>query len=75
MGYLLLHKFGKGFFGLHLVWSVSINIDSNKCGPTSLLVAAAQIQTSRNFEKNMYNCNRFLDFIYCRYVNVIFEFS
>ena len=75
MGYLLLHKFGKGFLGLHFVWSVSINIDSNKCGSTSRLVAAAQIQTSRNFEKNMYNCNRFLDFIYCRYVNVIFEFS
>ena len=64
----------RGFLAYTLC-GVSINIDSNKCGPTSLLVAAAQIQTSRNFEKNMYNCNRFLDFIYCRYVNVIFEFS
>ncbi|CAH3196312.1 unnamed protein product, partial [Porites evermanni] len=33
-------------------------------GQTSRLVAGAQIQTSCNFEKNGYNCDRFLDFVH-----------
>ena len=44
--------------------SVCINIDGNKRGQTSRLVAGAQIQTSCNFEKNEYNCDRFLDFVH-----------
>ena len=55
MKYLPLHKFGNGFLGFYFVWSVFINFDSNKCGQTSRLVAGAKIQTSCNFEKNMYN--------------------
>ena len=50
-----------------------IFIDGNKREQTSRLVAGAQIQT--NFEKNMYNRDRFLDCFYCRVVNFILEFS
>ena len=43
------------------MFSVFIHMNCNKRGQTSRLVAGAQIPTSCNFEKNMYNCNRFLD--------------
>ena len=46
------------------MFSVFINTDRNKCGQTSRIVARAQIQTSCNFEKNMYNCFWFLDFVH-----------
>ena len=62
--YSLLHKIDRRFFGLYFVFSVFINSDSNKRGQTSRLVAGAQIQTSCNFEKNEYNCDRFLDFVH-----------
>ena len=62
MGYLLLHKIDRRFFGLYFVFSVFINSDCNKRGQTSRLVAGAQIQTSCNFEKNLYNCNSFFGF-------------
>ena len=56
MGYLLSRIFGRSFLKLYFVWSVFNNFDCNKCGQTSRLVAGAQIQTTCNFEKNMYNC-------------------
>ena len=75
MGYLLLRREGKKFLKPYFVFSIFINIDCNKRGQTSRLVAGAQIQTSCNFEKNMYNCNRFLDFAHGRLINFILEFS
>ena len=46
------------------MWSVGNNFDCNKCRQTSRLVAEAQIQTTCNFKKNEYNCDRFLDFVH-----------
>ena len=59
-----LHKFDNGFLGFYFVCSVFINFDCNKSGQTSRLVAGAQIQTSCNFEKNMYNRFWFLVFVH-----------
>ena len=57
MGYLLLRLFGRKPFRLYLMGSVFINIDCNKRGQTSRLVARAQIQTSCNLENNnVYKC-------------------
>ena len=64
MGCLLLLNSDSSFLRLYFVCSVCINIDGNKRGQTSRLVAGAQIQTSCNFEKNEYNCDRFLDFVH-----------
>ena len=64
MGYLLLFTSDSSFLRLYFVCSVCINIDGNKRGQTSRLVAGTQIQTSCNFEKNENNCDRFLDFVH-----------
>ena len=75
MEYLLLLTSGIAFLRLYFVFSVFIDIYFIKRGQTSRLVAGVQIQTSCNFEKNMYNCNRFLDFVHRRFINFILEFS
>ena len=73
MGYLLSRKLGGKFLKLYFVHSVFTNIDCNKRGQTSRLVAGAQIQTSCNFEKNIHNCNSFLDFFCCRCICMVLE--
>ena len=75
MGYLLSRTFGSIFLRLYFVWSVFNNFDCNKCGQTSRLVAGSQIQTSCNFEKNMYNCFWFLDFVHRWFIFYILESS
>ena len=75
MEYLLLPTSRNTFLRLYFVFSVFIHMNCNKRGQTSSLVAGAQIPTSCNFEKNMYNCNRFLDFVHRRFGNFILEFS
>ena len=50
------------------MFRVFINIDCNKLGQTSRLVARAQIQTSCNREKNVCNCIWVLDFVYSVFV-------
>ena len=55
--YLLLRKLASNFLRLYFMCSIFINIDCNKRGQTSRLVAGAQIQTSCNFEANIHNCN------------------
>ena len=52
---------------LYLVFGVFVSIDCNKCGQTSRLVVWPQIQTSCNFEKCLYNCNRYVGFVHCRH--------
>ena len=68
MEYLPLHEFGNGFLGFYFVCSVFINFDCNKCGQTSRVVAGAQIQTSCNVEKDMYNRFWFLVFVPRRFI-------
>ena len=64
----LLRLFGRKPFRLYLImFSVFINIDSNKRGQTSCLVARAQIQTNCNLEKNVF-CIWVLDFVYTGFV-------
>ena len=58
MGYLLLRRFVKSNNKLFFVFSFSDDTVCNKCGQTSRPVISAQVQTSCNFEKSMYNCNR-----------------
>ena len=58
MGYLSLRRFFKFINSLLFVFSFSNHDVSNKCGQTSRPVIRAQIQTSCNFEKSMYNRNR-----------------
>ena len=65
MGYLLLHRLCRQFGRLYFVYRFFINIDCNKRGQTTRLVAGAQIQTTCNFKKNVHNCHRFLDFVHC----------
>ena len=65
MGYLLLHRLCRQFGRLYFVYRLFINIDCNKRGQTTRLVAGAQIQTTCNFKKNVHNCHRFLDFVHC----------
>ena len=64
MGYLLSRKLGSNLLRFYFGSSIFINIDCNKCGQTSRLVTGAQIQTSCNFEKNVYNCDCFMDFVH-----------
>ena len=61
MGYLQLCILGSNLLRFNFVYSVFINIDCNKRGQTSRLVARAQIQTNCNLQKNMYNCIWVLD--------------
>ena len=68
MGYFLLSLFGRKAFRSYLMFSVFINIDCNKRGQTSRLVARAQIQTSCNLEKNVYKCIWVLDFVYSGFI-------
>ena len=64
----LLRLFGRKPFRLYLIMlSVFINIDCNKRGQTSGLVARAQIQTNCNLEKNVF-CIWVLDFVYSGFV-------
>ena len=64
----LLRLFGRKPFRLYLImFSVFINIDCNKRGQTSCLVARAQIQTNCNLEKNVF-CIWVLDFVYSGFV-------
>ena len=64
----LLRLFGRKPFRLYLIiFSVFINIDCNKRGQTSGLVARAQIQTNCNLEKNVF-CIWVLDFVYSGFV-------
>ena len=58
MEYLLLRRFVKSINKLFFVFSFSDHTVSNKCGQTSSPVISAQVQTSCNFEKSMYNRNR-----------------
>ena len=57
------------------MFSVFIYSCCNKCGQTSSLVDGAQIQTTCNFEKNMYNCFWFLDFVHRWFIYYILESS
>ena len=42
-------------------------------GQTSRLVAKAQIQTSYNFEKNLFKCDSYLDYVYFRHIILLLE--
>ena len=52
---------GQTLCSVSLVTLTTISMDTQ----TSRLVAGAQIQTSCNFKKNVYNCDWFLDFVHC----------
>ena len=56
--HLLLRRFVKSNNKLFFVFSFSDDTVCNKCGQTSRPVISAQVQTSCNFEKSMYDCNR-----------------
>ena len=58
MGYLLLRRFVKFSSSLFFEFSFSDDTVCNKCGQTCRSVISAQVQTSCNFEKSMYNRNR-----------------
>ena len=71
MGYLLLHTFDRIFLRCYFVFSVIDNTDCNKRGQTSRFATGSQIQTSCNFEKNMFNCYWWLDCVYCRCIYIL----
>ena len=58
MRYLLLADLSSLLTSYFFVFSFSDHVVCNKCGQTSRPVIRAQIQTSCNFEKSMYNRNR-----------------
>ena len=45
----------------------------NKRGQTSSPVAEAHIQTSYNFEKNLFKCDSHLDYVYFRHIILLLE--
>ena len=53
--------------------SISVHSYCNKRGQTSRLVAEAQIQTSYNFEKNLFKCDNHLDYVYFRHIILLLE--
>ena len=55
------------------MFSVFVHTDCNKRGQTSRSYVRAQIQTSRNFESNICNCNNSLGCVQCRFNNVLLE--
>ena len=55
------------------MFSFFVDTDCNKRGQTFRPVVRAQIQTSCNIEKNICNCNCFLDCEYCQHINFVFE--
>ena len=59
------------FAGAYFVCSVVDNTDYNKRGQTSRFASGSQIQTSCNFEKNMFNCYWRLDCVYCRCIYLL----
>ena len=50
---------------LYTIFSVFVDVDCNKRGQTSCPVIEAQIQTSCNFEANVYRCSYLLGCIRC----------
>ena len=74
MGYLLLH-IDSIFPRCYFVFSVVDNTDYNKRGQTSRFATGSQIQTSCNFEKNMFNCYWWLDCVCCRCIYILSESS
>ena len=75
MGYLLLRRFVRRILRLYFVCRVFFYTDCNKRGQTSRLVAGSQIQTSCNFEENMFNSNLFMDFFHFRCIYFVLESS
>ena len=62
------------FVASYILCAVSfLYIDCNKRGQTSRLVAGTQIQKSCNFEKCLYNCNRYVGFVRCRHNKLLLE--
>ena len=63
MGDLLLCKCDKSCRSQLAMCTISVHSYCNKRGQTSRLVAKAQIQTSYNFEKNLFKCDSYLDYV------------
>ena len=57
----------------YFVWSVFVDTDCNKRGPTSRPVVGAEIQTSCNFEAGLLDRCCILDCVHCLCNNAGFE--
>ena len=53
--------------------TISVHSYCNKRGQTSRLVAKTQIQTSYNFEKNLFKCDSYLDYVCVRHIILLLE--
>ena len=73
MGDLLLCKCDKSCRSQLAMCTISVHSYCNKRGQTSRLVAGAQIQTTYNFEKNLFKCDSYLDCVYFRHIILLLE--
>ena len=73
MGDLLLCKCDKSCRSQLAMCTISVHSYCNKRGQTSRPVAEAQIQTSYNFEKNLFKCDSHLDYVYFRHIILLLE--
>ena len=60
---MLLCKCDKSCRSQLAMCTISVHSYCNKRGQTSRLVAKTQIQTSYNFEKNLFKCDSYLDYV------------
>ena len=69
---MLLCKCDKSCRSQLAMCTISVHSYCNKRGQTSRLVAKAQIQTSYNFEKNLFKCDSYLDYVCFRHIILTF---
>ena len=70
---MLLCKCDKSCRSQLAMCTISVHSYCNKRGQTSRLVAKAQIQTSYNFEKNLFKCDSYLDYVCFRHIILLLE--
>ena len=70
---MLLCKCDKSCRSQLAMCTISVHSYCNKRGQTSRLVAKAQIQTSYNFEKNLFKCDSYLDYVCVRHIILLLE--